>query len=99
MRIAMAMSKISFVGTHVKRFFNIVRVAHATKFLDCKLTAHGYRRCQNTRTRTHAATKAVIAAPGERFNNGILTNIDIAQRSRELADTQSTIELLAREGD
>ena len=37
--------------------------------------------------RIHATTKAVIAAPGERFNNGILTNIDIAQRSRELADT------------
>ena len=37
--------------------------------------------------RIHATTKAVIAAPGERFNNGILTNIDIAQRSREFADT------------
>ena len=37
--------------------------------------------------RIYATTKAVIAAPGERFNNGILTNIDIAQRSRELADT------------
>ena len=95
----MAMTKLSFVGTQVKRFFNIVRVAHATKCLDCKLNAHGYRRCQNTRTRTHAATKAVIAASGERFNSGILTNIDIAQRSRELADIQSTVELLAREDD
>ena len=49
-------------------------------------------------TRTLATSKAVIAEPGERFNKSILTNIDIAQRSRELADTQSTIELLTREG-
>ena len=49
--------------------------------------------------RTHATAKAVVAAPGERFNNGILTNIDIAQRSRELAGTPPTIESLAREDD
>ena len=49
--------------------------------------------------RSLATSKAVIAEPGAKFNKGILTNIDIAQRSRELADTQSTIKILEREND
>ena len=35
----------------------------------------------------------MIVAPAERFNNGILTNSDIAQKSCELADSSSEIEL------